>query len=70
MRKESGFEVTDRIDVEIDTTEAIMQSIKQFETYICTEVLANIIEFKTLSLGQKEAIEAEGDTVFNIIKSN
>jgi isoleucyl-tRNA synthetase len=70
MRKESGFEVTDRIDVEIDTTEAIMQSIKQFETYICTEVLANTIQFKTLSLGQKEAIEAEGDTVFNIIKSN
>jgi isoleucyl-tRNA synthetase len=69
MRKESGFEVTDRIDVEIDTTEAIMQSIKQFETYICTEVLANTIQFKTLSLGQKEAIEAEGDTVFNIIKS-
>ena len=70
MRKESGFEVTDRINVEIDTTEAIMQSIKQFETYICTEVLANTIQFKTLSLGQKEAIEAEGDTVFNIIKSN
>jgi isoleucyl-tRNA synthetase len=70
MRKESGFEVTDRIDVEIDTTEAIMQSIKQFETYICTEVLANTIQFKTVSLGQKEAIEAEGDTVFNIIKSN
>jgi isoleucyl-tRNA synthetase len=70
MRKESGFEVTDRINVEIDTTEAIMQSIKQFETYICTEVLANTIQFKTVSLGQKEAIEAEGDTVFNIIKSN
>jgi isoleucyl-tRNA synthetase len=70
MRKEAGFEVTDRIDVKIDTTEAIMHSIKQFETYICQEVLANHILFTTLSSGQKETIEAEGDTLFNITKSN
>jgi len=70
MRKDSGFEVTDRISVEIDTTETVEQAIKQFEVYICNEVLANSIHFSKLSDGTKEAIETDGDTVFNIIKSN
>jgi isoleucyl-tRNA synthetase len=70
MRKDSGFEVTDRISVEIDTTETVEQAIKQFEAYICNEVLANSIHFVKLMDGTKEAIEADGDTVFNLIKSN
>jgi isoleucyl-tRNA synthetase len=70
MRKDSGFEVTDRISVEIDTTETVEQAIKQFEAYICNEVLANSIHFVKLTDGTKEAIEADGDTVFNLIKSN
>jgi isoleucyl-tRNA synthetase len=70
MRKDTGFEVTDRIVVEIDTTETVEKAIKQFETYICNEVLANTIEFIKLSEGTKEAIETDGDTVFNIIKAN
>ena len=70
MRKDTGFEVTDRIVVEIDTTETVEKAVKQFEAYICNEVLANTIEFTKLSEGTKEAIETDGDTVFNIIKSN
>jgi isoleucyl-tRNA synthetase len=70
MRKDSGFEVTDRIAVQIQTTDVITEAIKQFEQYICAEVLANSIQFATLAEGQKEAIEAEGDTVFYITKSN
>jgi isoleucyl-tRNA synthetase len=70
MRKDSGFEVTDRIVVQIQTTDIITEAIKQFEQYICTEVLANSIQFTSLAEGQQEAIEAEGDTVFNITKSN
>jgi isoleucyl-tRNA synthetase len=70
MRKDAGFEVTDRIIVQIQTTDVISDAIKQFEQYICTEVLANNIAFTMLENGQQEAIEAEGDTVFNITKSN
>jgi isoleucyl-tRNA synthetase len=70
MRKDSGFEVTDRIVVQIQTTDVITDAIKQFEQYICTEVLANSIQFTMLDKGQQEAIEAEGDSVFNITKSN
>ena len=70
MRKDSGFEVTDRIVVQIQTTDVITDAIKQFEQYICAEVLANSIQFTLLAEGQQEAIEAEGDTVLNITKSN
>ncbi len=70
MRKDTGFEVTDRIVVEIDTTETVEKAVKQFEAYICNEVLANSIQFIKLSEGTKEAIETDGDTVFNIIKAN
>ncbi|MEY3844636.1 MAG: hypothetical protein RL293_1058 [Bacteroidota bacterium] len=70
MRKDSGFEVTDRIVVQIQTTDVISDAIKQFEQYICTEVLADSIQFTMLDKGQQEAIEAEGDSVFNITKSN
>jgi isoleucyl-tRNA synthetase len=70
MRKDSGFEVTDRIAVQIQTTNIITEAIKQFEQYICTEVLADSIQFTALAEGQQEAIESEGDTVFNITKSN
>jgi isoleucyl-tRNA synthetase len=70
MRKDAGFEVTDRIVVHIKTTDVISDAIKQFEQYICTEVLANSIAFTMLEKGQQEAIEADGDTVFNITKSN
>jgi hypothetical protein len=48
----------------------ISDAIKQFEQYICMEVLANSLQFTTLEKGQQEAIEADGDTVFNITKSN
>ncbi|MFM6934636.1 MAG: isoleucine--tRNA ligase [Flavobacteriales bacterium] len=70
IRKDTGFEVTDRISIVVDTTDAISQAMKQFETYICTEVLATSILFDQLTTGQKESIEAEGDTIFNITKSN
>jgi len=70
MRKDTGLEVTDRIVVQIQTTDVITDAIKQFEQYICTEVLANSIQFTMLEKGQQEAIEADGDTVFNITKSN
>ena len=70
IRKDTGFEVTDRISIVVDTTDAISQAMKQFEAYICTEVLATSILFDQLTAGQKESIEAEGDTIFNITKSN
>ncbi len=44
MRKSSGFEVTDRITVEIKTDEPLLSAVKRFEEYICRETLADKIE--------------------------
>ena len=44
IRKESGFELTDRIAVELSFNEALEPSITQFKSYICAEILADSLE--------------------------
>ena len=41
MRKESGFDIVDRIAVAIATSEATDAAVEQFNTYICNQVLAD-----------------------------
>ena len=45
IRKESGFEVTDKIRVEIEEKEIVAGAIKQFASYIASQTLA--VEVKT-----------------------
>lgn len=45
IRKESGFELTDRIFVKVLENEALRTSINEFKNYICAEILADSIEF-------------------------
>lgn len=40
LRKDKGFEVTDRIVLQIEQQEGIQTAIEQFTDYICTETLA------------------------------
>lgn len=44
IRKDSGFELTDRIMVKVTEHQQLNQSIAQFNNYICTEVLADRLE--------------------------
>lgn len=44
LRKDSNFEVTDKINVKIKAHPYINNSIKSYKTYICTEILANELE--------------------------
>jgi isoleucyl-tRNA synthetase len=44
IRKDSGFELTDRILVKVTEHQELNQSIAQFNNYICTEVLADHLE--------------------------
>ncbi|MFY7839561.1 MAG: DUF5915 domain-containing protein, partial [Lacibacter sp.] len=44
IRKESGFELTDRIAVEVSFNETLEPSITQFKSYICAEILADSLE--------------------------
>ncbi len=45
IRKESGFDLTDRIFVQVQACEAIQHSIIKFKDYICREILADGIDW-------------------------
>ncbi len=44
IRKESNFELTDRIDVKIQEDESLKSAIINFHDYICAEILADSIK--------------------------
>jgi isoleucyl-tRNA synthetase len=44
MRKDLGYNVTDRIDVFIEKSETINLSVINFKNYICAEILAESLE--------------------------
>lgn len=46
IRKESGLDVTDRINVQIEKNEQLISSIIKYNDYICAEILADNIEIK------------------------
>jgi len=45
LRKDSGFEVTDRINILIESIEEISDAVRSYESYIASQTLANNIEF-------------------------
>ncbi|WP_129716011.1 isoleucine--tRNA ligase [Pedobacter sp. SYP-B3415] len=58
LRKEQGFEVTDKIGVLLQDHELIKNAVESNQTYICEEVLAEKIELTgTLNTGNKIVIE-------------
>ena len=51
IRKDSGFELTDRIIVEVNENAALQESLIEFKDYICREILADSLEFVLTSVG-------------------
>jgi len=45
IRKTKGFEVTDRINVQVSSTPAIREAVENNLSYICAEILADSITF-------------------------
>ncbi len=45
IRKDSGFELTDRIEVQVAAENGLKNSLAQFKDYICAEILADKLEF-------------------------
>lgn len=45
IRKDSGFELTDRVLIEVAAPDGLKDSLAQFKTYICAEILADSLEF-------------------------
>ncbi len=56
MRKEIGFEVSDRIDIFYDVeSEELKNAIAQFKDYICRETLAlQLIEEKSQDMASSD----------------
>ena len=48
LRKDLGFEVTDKITIEYNGSEQLKESVNKFYPYICSEVLASHIMFNSL----------------------
>jgi isoleucyl-tRNA synthetase len=44
IRKDSGYELTDRVLVKLSNYEKLVDSITQFNDYICAEILADRLE--------------------------
>ncbi len=45
LRKDRGFELTDRININIVENERLVNSINEYKKYICAEILADSIDF-------------------------
>lgn len=70
MRKDSGFEVSDRIAITLDAGEDIVETINTFNGYICGETLANSLQIANNEV-INEKIDINGHFVgIRIIKSN
>ena len=68
IRKDSGFELTDRVEVFVTENEALQASLIEFKDYICTEILAdNLVFVPDLQVGTQ--IEVYNATLkVNVIK--
>lgn len=49
IRKDSGFELTDKINVVIDTNETLKESLTAYKDYICAEILAENLYFEVIT---------------------
>ncbi len=47
IRKEEGFDVTDRIDVKVAANNGIADSLGRYNAYICAEILADKLEISS-----------------------
>ena len=47
IRKDSGFDLTDRITVQVEAPAGIKESLEKFNNYICTEILADMLDLKS-----------------------
>ncbi len=69
LRKEMGFEVTDKIKIEVKSTEEIEVAVKKYQEYIKDEVLAEEINIPTeISNPQVLEVLSAEDTLITINK--
>ncbi|MFD2597733.1 isoleucine--tRNA ligase [Sphingobacterium corticis] len=68
IRKDKGFAVTDRIQVIVSENTEIKEAVTDNLSYICTEILADNLNFGSISVG--DPIEIEGINLLLSIEKN
>ncbi|MEG1649493.1 MAG: isoleucine--tRNA ligase [Rikenellaceae bacterium] len=59
LRKDAGFDVTDKINVRIEKDDTINDAINQFKNYIASQTLAKSIELEDSIVNKFEVIEID-----------
>ncbi|MGL4293950.1 MAG: DUF5915 domain-containing protein, partial [Bacteroidales bacterium] len=67
IRKSSGFEITDKIDVKISRNPQTDEAIEAFKHYIASQVLANSVELADIEAGATE-LEMDDFSLYAEIK--
>jgi isoleucyl-tRNA synthetase len=57
LRKESGFEVTDKVEILVEKNDALTTAIKNNFTYICDETLATLLDFDKVEISNSVEVE-------------
>ena len=68
LRKASGFEVTDRIEVAIAPNAALQEALESFGSYVCTQTLARSLRFETDPAGATEVEWEDGTLAIAVVK--
>ena len=63
IRKDSGFELTDRVEVVVSASPELSSAFGRFKDYICAEILADDLLFQNGKQAQEIEINAENLTV-------
>ena len=68
LRKSSGFEVTDRIEVVIEPNVALQEALERFGSYVCAQTLARSIRFAPKPENAVEVEWEEGTLALGIVR--
>ena len=68
LRKSSGFEVTDRIDVTIAPNPALQEALDRFGNYVCAQTLARGIRFAEKPANAVEVEWEDGTLAMGIVR--
>ncbi len=68
IRKESNFQLTDKIVVRVKANEKLQSSLIQFKDYICREILADSLEFAPLLKDGSQIEVNDSPLTVNILK--
>jgi len=68
LRKDSDFEVTDRISVRLEDDEFVKAAVREFKAYICGEILATDLELVKTFDEEPQEIEVDEHTLRIVVK--